>query len=118
MLMKPRTPDPNRPIEGTTIRTAVERLARRVVRESGGTTLRALADIRASVDAAICEQIDAADGDQPGATTARRRSWRAIGDDLGVTAQAAHRKYRRRAEAGPSSPSVDGPPSRDAGAGG
>jgi hypothetical protein len=102
MLMASRKPDPDRPVEGTTLRIAIERLALRAVKDSGGTTLRALADIRAAVDAAIERDI-ANDGSlhdpeilfERVVGARRRRSWREIGDDLGVSAQAAHRKYAR-----------------------
>ena len=51
--MAPRRSDPDRSVEGTTLRVAMERLAARVARDSGGSRLRALADIRAAVEANI-----------------------------------------------------------------
>lgn len=88
------------------MRAVIDRLARRAVIYSGGTRLRALADIRAAVEASIQAEIDV--GDRGGATDAEvllervmggalpRLTWRQIGEDLGVSAQAAHRKYGPR----------------------
>src|SRR5690348_13561378 len=53
LLMTRHVPDPDRPIEGTTLREAADRLAIRVVRDSGGTKLHALADLRAAIEACI-----------------------------------------------------------------
>ncbi len=66
------------------LRAIVRKLARRMARDTGMTELRALADIRRAVEKAISAEMLLTDGS---------RTWKAIGDDLGVTAQAAHRRY-------------------------
>ena len=66
----------------------VERLARRITEESGGTQLGALADITAAAQDALRRQLmlDRTSG----------RSWSEIGQDLGVTPQAAQQRFGRR----------------------
>ncbi|HEY9376907.1 MAG TPA: hypothetical protein VIQ02_07405 [Jiangellaceae bacterium] len=86
MLMPPTgRPDPKRRVRDNPLTHVVERLAARMVSESGGTNLRALTDIRAAAEhqIRIVILLDRVFG----------RSWRDIGQDLGVSAQAVHRKY-------------------------
>jgi hypothetical protein len=103
MLMGSRTLDPDRSVEGATLRTVIGRLARRIVIDSGGTKLRALADIRAAVEANIRDEIHGGGAigaeellDRVSYGANPERTWRQIGEDLGVSAQAAHRKYGPR----------------------
>jgi hypothetical protein len=100
--MARHTPDPDRHLENVPFQDLVDRIARRTVRESGGTRLRALADLRAAVESRIeaethvrsryndenGEQLDKVLG-----TLKAQLTWREIGDELGVSAQAAHRRY-------------------------
>lgn len=76
---------------------AIERLALRIVRDSGGTKLRALADIRAAVESNTwtCIRLgsDPEDILERAGGWKEMPTWREIGEDLGVSAQAAHRKY-------------------------
>jgi hypothetical protein len=75
----------------------MHKLARRVVSDSGGTRLRALADIRAAAELAIAQQVagpvDAEQLLDEVLIGPERRTWVQIGEELGVSAQAAQRKY-------------------------
>jgi hypothetical protein len=85
--MTRQIPDPDRVLEGVAFREALDRLARRAVRESGGTTLRALADLRAAVE--YCIAVEA----RRSRASAAKLTWREVGHELGVSAQAAHQRY-------------------------
>lgn len=92
MLMtsdQPNQPSPEREINGTPLRYVVDRLARRLASESGESHIRALADIQTAVDHTLRSTIllQRVLRDPP--------TWAAIGADLGVSAQAAHRKYAK-----------------------
>lgn len=82
---------------------AIERLALRIVRDSGGTPLRALADIKAAVERNIWAEISGGaeglldrvpEGGGEKMLPSTGPTWHEIGNDLGVSAQAAQRKYR------------------------
>ncbi|WP_157545956.1 hypothetical protein [Hamadaea tsunoensis] len=110
-------PDPYRIVEGTTLRVAVQRLAERAARERRDTTLRALADLRAAVESCIAAEVQRRSRypseaeellDSVMGLPISKLTWREIGDDLGVSAQAAHRRYGGRADdpSGPTTESV------------
>jgi hypothetical protein len=88
LLMATTRPDPERRVAGISLGAVVRRLASRIVEESGGSQLQALADIRAAAERQIRVEILLLR-----TTIVPPPSWREIGDDLGVSAQAAHRKY-------------------------
>lgn len=98
-------PDPDRPIERTTLRAVVKKLAERAANEHGDTLLRVLADLRAAVESCIvaeaqrrsryANEVEELLDKVPGVHTAKL-TWREVGHELGVSAQAAHRRYGRR----------------------
>ena len=89
MLMEHRRADPAREVQGVPINVVIRRLAARAARD-GESELRALADLRAAVDQEIAVAVTLA-------LAVGGRTWRALGDDLGVSPQAAHRKYGKAA---------------------
>jgi hypothetical protein len=75
----------------------MERIAARLARESGGTELRALADMKAAIQVVIDRTVDMryhVGFTSFGGASGERATWKEIGEDLGVSAQAAHRRYR------------------------
>jgi hypothetical protein len=85
--MARHVPDSDRTLEGVAFREALDRLALRAVRESGGTKLRALADLRAAVE--YCIVMEA----RRSRASVQKLTWREVGDELGVSAQAAQQRY-------------------------
>lgn len=82
------SPDPDRVLQGIALYVILDKVAARLVADTGGSQLSALADIRAASEQAIKLQV-----------TRERvmgRSWADVGGDLGVSPQAAQQRYGRR----------------------
>jgi hypothetical protein len=81
-----RRPDPNRVLQGTPLTNLVGAIVRRLALASGEDELQCARDLAAAVNRYIDNHLmlDVI----PGST------WREIGDRLGVSPQAAHKKYR------------------------
>jgi hypothetical protein len=67
-----------------------EKLAAHVADKNGWTQLRALANLRTGIEQAIRAEVLLA-------VAVEGRTWQQIGEELGVSAQAAHRRYSGRA---------------------
>lgn len=81
-------PDPDRSLNGNPLWYVLEKLATRLINESGGSMIKAVADIRAATDKVLAGEIKRR-------TAAGEVTWAEVGRALGVSAQAAHQKYAR-----------------------
>jgi hypothetical protein len=90
-----RASDPKRTLQDVPLTVLVDRIVRRIALESGDDPLLCGRDLRAAIDDWQESRIML--------EVVVRTSWKEIGDRLGVSAQAAHRKY------GPSFPAGSDP---------
>jgi FixJ family two-component response regulator len=81
-----RPPNPKLKLGDTPLRELVGKIVERLVNEYGEDKFQYALDLRAAVDSYVEHNISMAL--LAGAT------WKQIGEHLGVSAQAAHRKYR------------------------
>lgn len=91
MLMEKYTPDGHRTVADVPLSLVMHRLAIRVAKERGIEPLSALADLRRAVEIAIERELLFP-------LVLKELTWSEIGSRLGVSAQAAHRKYHRPSE--------------------
>ncbi len=85
--MTRRRPQPYRVITWEELHAYAMRLMRDVSERSGDHPYRCGRDLKAAIDVAIRRDIRRRLADNPELT------WKTIGEELGVSAQAAHRKY-------------------------
>ena len=88
--MAARKPEPERLIKDVSLVDLVGRIVARLSAQTGEPDYLAARDLKAAVDSWLYRQVllDIVLG----------RPWKEIGEKLGISAQAAHRKYRNKGD--------------------